>query len=323
MTHPAFLFPGQGAQAPGMALDLVEAYPEAREVFEAGRALLGIDILAVSRDGPEEELNSTRISQPAIFLHSVALVRVLERSQPADRLTVLGTAGLSLGEYSALVFAGSVEFEDALRLVGLRGEYMQEACDRSTGSMASVLGLPAARVEEVVAAARTEGLNIGVANYNSPEQTVISGEVSALDETVKRLEKAGARRAIRLKVAGAYHSPLMASATRKLLPHLEKLAIRPPRVPFYANFTGEEASRPEEIRENLIRQIESPVRWEGIVRGLSARGLRQAVELGPGRVLAGLLRGIARDVGVTSVGTCGDVEALFRRQGLTPEGSPA
>jgi [acyl-carrier-protein] S-malonyltransferase len=303
----SFLFPGQGAQAIGMAVDLAAARPEARAVFDAGREALGRDILGICREGPEDELSSTRTSQPAIFLHSMAALEVLGKETGTGRfsrgLPALAAAGLSLGEYSALVFAGSIEFEDAIRIVGLRGELMQEACDAEKGAMFSIVGLAASRVEEVVQKARADGLRIGIANYNSPDQTVISGEAGAAEETVKRLEAAGARRAIRLKVAGAYHSELMASATRKLEPALRKLAIREPRVPFHSNVTGAEERDPEAIRENLIRQVESSVRWEQILRALVNRGMTRALEVGPGRVLAGLMRSVSRDVEVLAAGT--------------------
>jgi [acyl-carrier-protein] S-malonyltransferase len=296
-----------------MAVDLADAYPEAREVFEKGREVLGRDILGVCRDGPEEELNSTRTSQPAIFLHSMAMLEVLSKRWSLGdhfcrQAPALGTAGLSLGEYSALVFAGSLEFEEALRIVGLRAQFMQEACDREKGSMASVLGLPAEKVEGVVQSARSAGLRVGVANYNSPDQTVISGEARAVDETSKKLEEAGARRVIRLKVAGAYHSELMSSATRQLEPFLKEMTIRKPRIPFYSNVGGAEVGDPEMIRSHLIRQVESPVRWEQTVRALLERGLTGALELGPGRVLQGLLRGIQRSLEVISAGGCADIQ---------------
>jgi [acyl-carrier-protein] S-malonyltransferase len=316
----AFLFPGQGAQHLGMAVDVVDAYPEARAVFAAGSEILGRDLLRVCREGPEEELNSTRVSQPAIFLHSLAMLEVLgkQAASPDNRpgarfgrdLPAVAAAGLSLGEYSALVFAGSIEFEDALRIVGARAEYMQEACDQTRGTMASVIGLAAEKVEEVVEKARADGLRAGIANYNSAEQTVVSGEAEAVDELLKRLEAAGARRAIRLKVAGAYHSSLMASATGKLEPFLARVAIREPRVPFYSNVAGRQVRDPEEIRQGLIRQVESPVRWSDIIRRLLEAGLPGAIEVGPGRVLQGLLRSARRDAACVSFGTVKDAEGL-------------
>jgi len=296
-----------------MAVDLADAHPEARAVFEQGKEILKRDILGICRDGPEEELNSTRTSQPAIFLHSMAVLEVLSKlwrsgGRFGREAPALGAAGLSLGEYSALVFAGSLEFEEALRIVGLRAQFMQEACDREKGAMASVLGLPARKVEEVVHNARSKGLRVGVANYNSPEQTVISGEVLALEGTARMLEEAGARRVIRLKVAGAYHSELMSSATRQLEPFLKKATIRMPRIPFYSNVSGAEVSDPEMIRSHLVRQVDCPVRWEQTVHALLKRGLAGAFELGPGRVIQGLLRGIQRSLEVISLGGCADIQ---------------
>lgn len=308
IENRAFLFPGQGAQTLGMAADLVEAYPAAKRVFADAEGLLGTDFLAVCRTGPEAELNSTRVSQPAIFLHSMAVLDVLaSQGLSSERFCVgldaVGTAGLSLGEYSALVFAGSLTFEDALRVVARRGEYMQEACDATQGAMASILALPAPEVEKVVEQARAEGLQVGVANYNSPGQTVISGEKAAVEATMEKLREAGARRAVQLRVAGAYHSELMASATTQLRPLLEELKILPPRVPFYCNVTGKRATDPEEIRRGLIAQVESSVRWEQSLVSLVDAGMQGAYELGPGRVLAGLMKSVAKGVSVVSLGT--------------------
>lgn len=310
----AFLFPGQGAQVVGMAVDLVDAYPEARAVFDEGREVLGFDILSLCRNGPQEELNSTRVSQPAIFLHSMAVLEVLGRRLGHGRYSTqwpaLGAAGLSLGEYSALVFVGSLEFEDALRLVALRGRFMQEACDSVRGAMASILGLAASRVEEVVQEAVRQGHRVGVANYNSPDQTVISGEVEGVEATIALLESAGAKRAVKLPVAGAYHSALMRTATAQLEPSLRAARVRAPRVPFFSNVTGREESDPEALRSNLVRQVESGVRWDSIVRGLVSRGMTRALEVGPGRVLMGLMRSISREVKVVSAGTAAQVEEL-------------
>ena len=215
------------------------------------------------------------------------------------------TAGLSLGEYSALVFAGCLSFEDALRIVVRRGEYMQSACDESEGRMASVLGLAVPTVEEVLAEMRETAApgRIGISNYNSPDQTVISGDAAAVNMAVERLKEAGAKRAIPLRVAGAYHSELMAPATAKLAPLLAELPIRPPAVPFYSNVTGDQVSDPEEIRSCLLRQVESSVRWDSILRALVERGIAGAYELGPGRVLKGLMKSVARGIPVMPLGT--------------------
>ena len=296
-----------------MAVDLDD--PESREVFERGKEILGVDLRPILRDGPQEELNSTRISQPAIFLHSMAVLRVLAKLWNVPRpfcqgVPAFATAGLSLGEYSALVFAGSLDFEDALGIVKLRGEYMQEACIATKGTMASVLGLLAEAVEKVVGECRAAGCRVGVANYNSPDQTVISGTVEAVADATARLVEAGARRVIPLKVAGAFHSPLMASATEKLAPFLRKIPIEEPEVPFYSNVTGARVEDPEAIRQGLIDQLESPVRWKQIMGALVEGGLKCAYEIGPGRVLQGLLRNIEKGVEVISAGTKVDLEKL-------------
>ena len=293
---PAYIFPGQGAQAVGMADWVLSASSSAKRLFDRGREVLGFDVERICREGPEGELNSTRVSQPAIFLHSMALLEVLsERHAPGTSLgqglPASGTAGLSLGEYSALVFAGCLGFEEALEIVGARGRFMQEACDLEPGGMVSILGLEPAKIQQAVDRARALG-PIGIANLNAPGQIVISGAKAALEEASKAAKELGCRRAIPLRVAGAYHSPLMASATAKLSPLVAKARIRPPRVPFYANVTGGEVREPEEIRQLLVRQVESPVRWEAIFRALALRGVARAVETGPGRVLAGLARSI-------------------------------
>ena len=229
--------------------------------------------------------------------------RRLGTGEPLGRaLPAAAAAGLSLGEYSALVFVGALEFEDALYVVCRRGEYMQEACDARDGTMASVLGLASGRVEEVVAGARGEGLEVGIANYNSPDQTVISGERKAVEEVMERLRAAGARRAVCLRVAGAYHSALMGEATRKLEPLLRELSIKEPRMPFIANYSGAEIRDPEEIRQGLVLQVESPVRWEQSIRTMHALGVTRCFEVGPGRVLNGLVRSTDRSLSVESIG---------------------
>ena len=312
----AFLFPGQGAQTLGMAVDLVEASPYARAVYERAWEILEEDFLTVCRDGPEALLNSTRVSQPAIFLHSMAVLAVLAGERVEDEsfcegIEAKGTAGLSLGEYSALVFAGSLRFDDALRIVTLRGQYMQQACEETAGSMASILGLPAAQVEDVLTEmkGKNAAVRIGVANYNASNQTVISGDVAGVKAAIERLKEAGAKRAIALRVAGAYHSELMAPATAKLAPLLEELPIHEPRVPFYPNVTGSQVSDPEEIRSGLIRQVESSVRWVSIMKALLEAGLEGAYELGPGRVLKGLMKSVARGLPVVCLGTAASLQS--------------
>ncbi len=302
-----------------MGVDLVEAHPRAREIYDRAREIVDADFLAICRDGPEEVLNSTRVSQPAIFLHSLAVLEVLRHERnDGQQIEARGTAGLSLGEYSSLVFAESLRFEAALEIVVRRGEYMQEACDETKGGMASVLGLPAATVQEILDKLVDDlsgNAQIGISNYNSPGQTVISGEADVVAAAAEPLKAAGAKRVIPLRVAGAYHSELMASATTRLTPLVEKLEIRAPRLPFYSNVTGRQVSDPEEIRSGLVHQVESSVRWEDIMSALVASGIRGAYELGPGRVLKGLMKSVTREVQVIPLGTA---ESLRGEQILSP-----
>jgi [acyl-carrier-protein] S-malonyltransferase len=301
----AILFPGQGAQFIGMGSGLIASSDRAQSLFAQASELLDLDLTQVLLEGPEDLLNSTRMSQPAIFVLSMAVLdelgqRLGGEARFGQDLVAAATAGLSLGEYSALVFAGSMTFEDALRVVVARGQFMQEACDEEPGGMTSIMGLEAGQVEEAVESCSGAG-RIGVSNYNSPVQTVISGDQSAVDEAAEMAQKMGARRAIPLKVTGAYHSPLMATATKKLIPILEGVSMAAPRCPFYSNFTGGRVEEPEEIRQGLIRQVESSVRWVEIVRAVVDGGAGDGIEIGPGRVVAGLVKNIDRTLKVRSI----------------------
>lgn len=317
--NTAVFFPGQGAQTIGMGSALLESSERARELFVQASELLDLNLAKVLAEGPEELLNSTRMSQPAIFVLSMAALDELGRRLGSEApfgqdLAAAATAGLSLGEYSALVFAGSLSFEDALRVVVARGQFMQEACDTEPGGMTSIMGLEASQVEEAVGKVSGSG-RIGVANYNSPVQTVISGEQAAVDEAAGIAQEMGARRAIPLKVAGAYHSPLMASATEKLVPMLEDVAIAAPRCPFYSNVTGGRVEDPDEIRQGLIRQVESSVRWVEIVRAIVKAGAGDGLEIGPGRVVAGLVKNIERSLKVQSICEPESMEELTTNAG--------
>ena len=296
----AVLFPGQGAQFIGMSAELIDRCSAARGMFDQASELLGEDLLKVTTEGPEELLNTTAISQPAIFVVSLAVCRAIEEAGGGELLRAKGTAGLSLGEYSSLVFSEAIEFEAALEVVVRRGEFMQAACDDSPGGMTSILGLDLEAVREVVAEASSAGV-IALANINARTQIVVSGELAALERAAEIATERGARRAIPLKVAGAYHSPLMASATKRLVPYLESLEIRPPKIPFSPNVWGEPVSDPEKIREGLVRQIESSVFWAPTLERLFADGVNHVIEPGPGRVIAGLVKQVERRLPVDSL----------------------
>ena len=305
----AVLFPGQGAQFVGMSADLVERFPATGEMFESASRLLGTDLLKLCADGPEDTLNSTAISQPAIFVVSLAVVRGIQECGGGQRLAVAGTAGLSLGEYSALVFAGAMSFDTALEVVVRRGEFMQEACDRVPSGMTSLLGLDLGTVSELVEQSKEQGV-VAVASVNAARQIVISGDKEALARAAELALERGARKAVPLRVAGAYHSPLMASASDRLRPYLERAEIRTPRIPFYPNVSARRVDLPEEIRAGLLRQIVSPVLWAPTLETLAAAGMDTVLQPGPGKVIAGLVRQASRDIAVESVLT-GEQIAAF------------
>ncbi len=301
----ALLFPGQGAQYVGMGRTLFEAVPAAREVFERANRALGFPLSRVMFEGPEEELKQTRTTQPAILVHSIAALEASRAVLPE----ISFAAGHSLGEYSALVAAGALEFEDAVRIVRVRGELMQKAGEDRTGAMAAILGLDADAVE---AACRDAGGTVVPANLNSPSQVVISGEVDAVERAMARCKEKGAKRAIRLEVSGAFHSPLMAPASEGLQAHLQALAISRSRVPVIANVSAECVQEPAEIREALALQVLGAVRWEPTVRRLLAGGVARVIELGPGRVLRGLVKAVDPGVELLGAEDPATVESLGR-----------
>lgn len=313
MTKQAVLFPGQGAQFVGMSAELVSRCAATQPMFDAASKLLGADLWKLTTEGPEETLNSTAVSQPAIFTVSLAVVKAIEEAAGSEALAAMGTAGLSLGEYSALVFCGALDFDDALEIVTRRGEYMQEACDREPSGMTSILGLDLTAVQDVVAEAASVGV-IGVANVNADAQIVVSGAMEPLQRAAELATERGARRVIPLKVAGAYHSPLMASATEKLRPYLEKVTIRPPRIPFYPNVSATPTDDVEQIRQGLIRQIESSVLWAPTLKALVAAGMETVVEPGPGRVVAGLVKQVERRMPVQSVLDAATLDAFLGKE---------
>ena len=299
MAMTAYVFPGQGSQYVGMAKDLFESHPPSRALMEQADAILGIPLSRLCFEGPEEELRQTRNTQPAIFVHSVALARTMA-GEPSM------VAGHSLGEYSALVAAGALSFEDALRLVRLRGELMQRAGEEQPGSMAAIVGLPPETVTEVCAEASAEGI-VQPANFNSPGQIVISGSVAGVRRGMAIARSRGARVVKELVVSGAFHSPLMAGAQEGLKEALDLTEVRDARIPLYANVTAEPVRRAADIRALLYHQLTSPVRWEESVRNMVRDGMTACMEVGPGKVLQGLVRRIAPNVTTSGVDSWRDV----------------
>lgn len=298
----AFVFPGQGSQFPGMCKDLYDAHTEAREMCQAANRLLGFSLTDVMFDGSADELKQTKVTQPAVFLHSVVAQRLMTIEKP-DMV-----AGHSLGEFSALVACGALRFEDALLLVSARAQAMQEACEANPGTMAAVLGLPDEQVVEICQEissneapsleGRVGGGVVVAANFNCPGQVVISGEIDAVETACVVLKEAGARRALRLPVGGAFHSPLMAPAAEALAEAIRKTEFRKPFCPIYQNATAKLSMNPEEIRENLLKQLTNPVRWTQSVQNMIADGANEFYEFGPGDVLKGLIRKIDATVTV-------------------------
>jgi [acyl-carrier-protein] S-malonyltransferase len=300
MPRAAFLFPGQGAQTVGMGGALYDHLPAARELFEQASALLGYNLHEICVQGPVERLNSTIVSQPAIFVASLAALESLRQSDPSAEASCIATAGLSLGEYTALVFAGAMTFADGLRLVQQRGAAMQAAADATPSGMVSILGLDQAKVEELCARARAVG-QVEVANLLCPANIVVSGTKAACDEVERLAPTLGAMKTIRLAVAGAFHTTLMKPADQILEQALARVPLQTPRVPVWSNVDAQPHTDPGEIRALLVRQVLQPVLWEKTMRNLLAAGVDKFYEIGPGRVLAGLLKRVERKAACTNV----------------------
>jgi [acyl-carrier-protein] S-malonyltransferase len=295
----AFLFPGQGAQHLGMGRAAAENCPAAAALFQQANDILGYDLARVCFDGPAEELDSTVVSQPAIFVASLAALETLRARSPEVVLGCEVTAGLSLGEYTALVFAGAMTFEDGLRVVQRRGEAMQEASDATPSGMVSALLLEPAQVEAICAQASETGI-LQIANYLCPGNTVLSGENAACERAAELIDQAGGR-AVPLAVAGAFHTDIMKPADVRLAEALAGVAISRPEIPVVSNVDAAVHQAPDELRELLVRQVVSPVRWEDSIRLLLNEGADEFYEIGPGNVLRGLLRRIDRKAACTTV----------------------
>jgi len=315
MGKIAFLFPGQGAQFVGMGKDVAERYPEAKALYDRADQILGFGLSKICFGGPEDRLTATDISQPAILVTSLAVLAALRTTQAGKALKADAAAGLSLGEYTALVAAGAIGFDDAVRLTSLRGRYMQEACDTQPSGMVSLLGTDEAGAEKICEAARTAG-TIWPANYNSPGQVVVSGVKAACDRVAEIAESLGAQQAVPLVVAGGFHSPLMSPAREKLAPELRRLQIRKLDFPVVANVTGGYYSDAASAADLLTQQIDGAVRWQQGIQRLIADGFDRFYEIGPGRVLTGLLKRIDRAIGRggAAIGTVADIEAFGKPQ---------
>ena len=295
MGKIAILFPGQGAQTVGMGRILVEKHPELRNLYATANEVLGYDIAKLCFDGPAEELDSTVISQPAIFLTSIAALEALKIESPDVTLATEATAGLSLGEYTALVFAGVLSFEDGLKLVQKRGRAMQDASDATPSGMVSILGLERSQVEELCDQARGDG-TLQIANLLCPGNIVISGTNAACERAAELAEKMGAMKAVPLAVAGAFHTQIMHPADVILSEVLDGIDLKKPNIPVVSNVDAQPHSDHEEIRAILVKQVLQPVLWETSMKNLLEQGFDTFYEVGPGRVLRGLLRRIERKV---------------------------
>jgi [acyl-carrier-protein] S-malonyltransferase len=305
MSKTALLFAGQGAQVAGMGKDLAEKFPSAKTWFDRANAALGYDLAGICFNGPETELTKTENAQPGIFLVSWVAFQLLKESAPGLKFDA--TAGLSLGEFTALTAAGAMSFEDGLRVVRQRGKFMQEACDATQGGMAAIIGLDEAPTREVCMEA-----GVALANLNCPGQIVISGAAEKIAKACELAKARGAKRALPLSVAGAYHSPLMAGAQPKLRAELAKVKLVSPIVPVISNVTAHAHGTPSEISAKLVEQVCAPVRWDESMRALLAQGFTRFIELGPGTALSGFMKRIDKTAQMLNVADVASLEATVK-----------
>ena len=292
----AFVFPGQGSQFVGMGKELYDNNPLAKELFDKADEILGFKITDIMFAGTDEQLKQTNVTQPAVFLHSVISALCL-----GDEFAPAMVGGHSLGEFSALVAVGALSFEDGLKLVAARANAMQKACEANPGTMAAIIGLPDEKVEEICAEVSTDGNVVVAANYNCPGQLVISGNVDAINAACEKLKEAGAKRALPLKVGGAFHSPLMQPAKDELEAAIEKTTFHAPKCPVYQNVDAKPHTEPEVIKANLIAQLTSSVRWTASVQAMIADGADDFTECGPGKALQGMIGRIDKTVAVRGI----------------------
>jgi [acyl-carrier-protein] S-malonyltransferase len=305
MSKTALLFAGQGAQVVGMGCDLTEKFPAAKAIFDRANAVLGYDLAKICFKGPEAELTKTEHAQPGIFLVSWVAFELLKEQVPSLKFDA--TAGLSLGEFTALAAAGAMSFEDSLKVVRQRGRFMQEACEVTKGGMAAIIGLDEAPTREVCAEAGVE-----LANLNCPGQLVISGESEKIAKACELAKAKGARRALPLPVAGAYHSPLMASVQPKLQAALAAITLQAPSVPVIGNVTAQPHGGPVEIQQRLAEQVTASVRWEQSIRWLLAQGFTRFIELGPGTALTGFMKRIEKSAQMLNVADAASLETTVK-----------
>lgn len=303
MVDVAFIFPGQGAQAVGMGKDLYENYPQAKDIFDKGNAILKFDLKKLCFEGPQDELSTTHNSQPAILTASIAALKVFESSPIAANFSPKFSLGLSLGEYTALVAAGSITFEDALTLVRKRGEYMEDASRKTPGKMACVIGMELGATEELC-----KGIGCEIANLNCPGQIVISGKTNNVELFASLAKDKGAKRVLMLDVSGPFHSSLMNTARDKLKDYIEKIQVLPPKISFISNVDAAIQTDPVKIKENLITQVNSKTLWEESIRRVARSGIKTFLEIGPGQVLKGLLKKIDPKLEVKNIGNSQDLQ---------------